>query len=143
MWFAQTAEPTLYTVQTTTVTTDTSGGVWAAMAALWIFWLIVVVLSIVAYWKIFTKAGEAGWKSLIPFYSSYILFKIAGRNGWGFLLLFVPIVNVVVMLMVSIDLAKHFGKDTLFGVVGLFLFSIIGYLILGFGEAKYVGPKHA
>lgn len=108
-----------------------------------IFVLLLSVVSIFAMWILFTKADEAGWKSIIPFYNTYTLFRIAGRNGWGFLLLLIPLVNIVVLLMVSIDLAKHFGKDAFFGVIGLFFFSFIGYLILAFGDAKYVGPKHA
>lgn len=142
MWFAQTADPTLYTT-TMTTNSDVSGGFWAAMAAFWFFYLILIVIMIVAWWKIFTKAGEEGWKSLIPFYNSYILFQIAGRNGWGFLLMFIPVVNFVVAIVLSIDLAKHFGKSEAFGIVGLFLFSLVGYLMLAFGDAKYVGPKHA
>lgn len=112
-------------------------GIWALL------WLAVVVLSIAAAWSLFEKAGEKGWKAIIPFYNTYTLFRIAGRNGWGFLLMFIPLVNVVVGVILAIDLAKHFGKSTAFGVIGLFLFSIVGVLILGFGDAKYVGTKHA
>lgn len=108
-----------------------------------LFYLALIVLSIVGIWKMFEKAGEKGWKSLIPIYNTYILFKLAGRNGWGFLLLLIPIVNIVIWVMVAIDLAKHFGKSTAFGVLGLILFPYVGYAMLGFGEAKYVGPKHA
>ncbi len=106
-------------------------------------YLAILVAAIVAMWKMFEKAGEAGWISLIPFYNTYTLFRIAGRNGLGFLLLFIPIVNIVVYVMLAIDLAKHFGKSAAFGVIGLFFFSLIGMFILGFGDAKYVGPKHA
>lgn len=42
------------------------------------FWILMVV----AMWKIFSKAGEAGWKSLIPIYNVYIYFKIAGMKNW-------------------------------------------------------------
>lgn len=128
---------------TTIVVTESDGGLLALLGTMWLIWVAVVVLQIIAMWRIFEKAQEAGWKSLIPFYNTYLLFRIAGRNGWGFLLLLVPIVQIVVAVMVSIDLAKHFGKSTAFGVIGLFLFSFIGYLMLGFGDAKYLGPKHA
>ncbi|MDO4537422.1 MAG: DUF5684 domain-containing protein [Coriobacteriales bacterium] len=37
---------------------------------------IMLILIVVAHWKMFTKAGEKGWKSLIPFYSDYILYKL-------------------------------------------------------------------
>lgn len=136
MWFAQ--EPINYTV--TTTSTNVSGGFWAALAALWIFYLVIIVVAIVAMWKIFTKAGEAGWKSIIPIYNMYILLKIVGRPGWWLLLFLIPFVNLVVSIIVSIDLAKSFGKSELFGIVGLWLFSLIGYLMLGFGSAEYKGP---
>ena len=139
MWFAQTAEPVLYSSPDVTTSTTT----FVFFSGFWLFvWLAVAVLLIVAYWKIFVKAGEAGWKSLIPFYNTYLLFRIAGRNGWWFLALLIPFVNIIVMLILSIDLAKHFGKSTAFGVVGLWIFSVIGYLILGFDKSTYVGPKH-
>lgn len=140
MLFAQTADPTLYTVQTTTVTTSNSGSMlWSVALVSLVIWLVMII----AYWKVFTKAGEAGWKCLIPFYNVYTLCRIAGRNGWWFLGLLVPFVNIIVALIISIDLAKHFGKSTVFGVVGLWIFSVIGYLMLGYGDAEYVGPKHA
>lgn len=42
--------------------------------------------------------------------------------------------------MVAIDLAKSFGRSTVFGVVALWLFSFVGYPILGFGKDQYIGP---
>ncbi len=137
MWFAQ--DPT-FTV-TTVETTNADAGAMAAFAGVYMFfWLAVLVIAIIAMWKIFTKAGEAGWKSIIPIYNLYILLKIVGRPGWWILLFLVPFVNIVVSLVVSIDLAKSFGKSDLFGVIGLWLFSLIGHLMLGFGSATYVGP---
>ena len=105
------------------------------------FWLVVALIAIIAYWKIFTKAGEAGWKSIIPFYNIYTLLKIIGRPGWWLLLFFVPFVNFVISLVVAIDLAKSFGKSDAFGVIALWLFSLVGFLMLGFGSAEYKGPS--
>ena len=44
------------------------------------------VLKIVANWKIFEKAGQPGWASIVPFYSNYIEFNIYWGNGWLFLI---------------------------------------------------------
>ena len=41
-----------------------------------VWWL----LHVVAAWRIFTKAGEAGWKSIIPIYSTYITYKISWKK---------------------------------------------------------------
>lgn len=140
MVFAQTTDTLVYSSPDVTTSSTTL----FIFSGFWLFvWLAVAVILIIAQWRIFVKAGEAGWKCLIPLYNMYTLFRIAGRNGWWFLGLLVPFVNIVVSIILAIDLAKHFGKSTVFGVVGLWLFSVIGYLILGFDDSKYVGQKHA
>lgn len=102
--------------------------------------LVICVLTIIAMWKIFTKAGKPGWASIVPFYSQYCLFDIAWGNGWLFLLCFIPCVNLVVMIMLYIKLANAFGKGTGFGI-GLILLNTIFVLILGLGDAEYIGPQ--
>jgi hypothetical protein len=104
-----------------------------------LFFIVVVVLYIAAYWRVYTKAGEPGWGSLIPIYNLYLLCKIAGRPGWWLFLYFIPLVNIAISLVVSMDLAKAFSKSSGFGV-GLWLLSFIFYPILGFGSAQYTKP---
>lgn len=105
-----------------------------------IFILVIVVLSIIAMWKIFTKAGKPGWACLIPFYSQYCLFDIVWGSGWLFLLTFVPCVNFVIAIMLNLKLAKAFGKGTGFGL-GLVFLNTIFILILGLGKDEYIGPQ--
>ena len=50
------------------------------------FVAIVYIITIVGWWKVFKKAGVAGWKSLIPIYNQYLAYKISGLNGWLILL---------------------------------------------------------
>ncbi|MGN0365433.1 MAG: DUF5684 domain-containing protein [Suilimivivens sp.] len=102
--------------------------------------LVISVLTIIAMWKIFKKAGKPGWASIIPFYNTYCLFDLAWGNGWLFLLSLIPCVNIVVMIMLYFKLAKAFGKGTAFGF-GLLFLNTIFVLILGFGSAEYVGPQ--
>ena len=102
--------------------------------------LIVYVLLIIAQWKMFTKAGEKGWKSLIPFYNFFVYCKIIDGNGWKFLLLIIPIVDIVYMIILNVRTAKAFGKGTGFAIGLIFLLNIFT-LILGFGSAQYIGPR--
>ncbi|MDE7331133.1 MAG: hypothetical protein K2O16_02680 [Lachnospiraceae bacterium] len=102
--------------------------------------IVIAVLTLVAMWKIYVKAGRPGWACLIPFYSQYCLFDIAWGSGWLFLLTFVPCVNFVVMIMLYIKLAKAFGKGTGFGI-GLIFLNTIFVLILGLSDAEYIGPQ--
>jgi len=108
-----------------------------------LFILLVAIVITAAFWKVFEKAGQPGWAAIIPIYNTYIMLKIVGRPGWWLLLLLIPLVNFVIALIVAIDMAKSFGQSATFGVVMLFLLSVIGYLILGFGSARYVGPAAA
>lgn len=102
--------------------------------------LFIAVVYIVAQWKIYEKAGQKGWAALIPFYNIYILLKIVGKPGWWLILIiFVPFVNIILAIWMTNLLSKSFGKDILF-TIGLLFFGIIFYPILGFGDAKYIGP---
>lgn len=125
---------------------------------------ILYVLTVIASWKIFTKAGLEGWKSLIPIYNAYLLYEIAGVNFWiyglliPFLSVFVQgiagsinqeviksliiIASSVVLIVAewkfSKGLAASFGMRTGFAV-GLLLSPYIFELILGFGSDKFQG----
>ncbi len=103
--------------------------------------LAMLVVVIVGMWKVFAKAGQPGWAILIPFYNLYVLLQIAGRPGWWLLLYFIPLVNIAIAVIVAMDIAKAFGQSAVFGIILLFLLSGIGYLILGFGSARYIGPQ--
>ena len=107
----------------------------------WIIYIAVIVLAIVALWRVFAKAGRPGWAAIVPIYNIYTLVKVAGKEGWWTILFFIPIANIVASIVVALGVAKNFGKSSAFGIVALWLFSLIGYLILGFGKAQYVGPK--
>ena len=101
--------------------------------------LLIALLLIVAIWKVFTKAGQPGWASIIPIYNLYIWCKVVGRPGWWIILLLIPLVNIIVAIILNIDTAKSFGKGAGFGI-GLALLGVIFWPILGFGSAQYQGP---
>ena len=117
---------------------DRSSSIVAIVLSL--FFLAYCVLLIVAYWKAFTKAGKAGWKSLIPFYSSYCMFDIAVGNGILFLLILIPCVGWFVPLWMYFKFAKAYGYGTGIAVLNA-LIPGIGMLIIGFSDAEYIGPE--
>lgn len=101
--------------------------------------LFILLLIIVAQWRIYEKAGQPGWASVIPIYNIYILTKICGKPGIWTLYMFIPLVNIVIAIWLVNMLSKSFGKDEGF-TAGLIFLGIIFYPILGFGPAKYQGP---
>jgi hypothetical protein len=105
----------------------------------WVCYFAVIILLIAAMWKVFSKAGQPGWAAIIPIYNFYVMCKIAGRPGWWVILMFIPLVNFIILIILMIDIAKSFGKGVGFGL-GLVFLGIIFWPILGFGSAQYRGP---
>ncbi len=117
--------------------TSSSAGGSAAALVLLVLFLAFLLVFVVADWRIFSKAGEAGWKSLVPLYSTDVLFRIAGFNPWTFLLMFIPVANVVLAVLLALGLGERFQKGPVWSVILLWLFSPIGHLILAFGPATF------
>ena len=122
----------------TTSTSIDPAVVVAAMIPLLIIGVVLGVLWIFGCWKIFSKAGEAGWASIIPFYNQYILSKITFGNGWLFLLLLIPVVNAIFMIVLMYKLAKVFGHGIGY-TLGLIFLPFIFLLIIAFGKSEYQG----
>ncbi|MDR3705414.1 MAG: DUF5684 domain-containing protein [Paludibacteraceae bacterium] len=104
-----------------------------------IFGLAIGVFLLIAEWKVYTKAGKPGWAVIVPIYNILMLLEIIGKPWWWLLLMLIPGVNIVFLIWAMNLLSKSFGKDEGF-TVGLLFLSIIFLPILGFGDAKYVGP---
>ena len=101
-----------------------------------VVYLAVILLIVASMWKIFVKAGKPGWAAIVPIYNLIVLLEISGKPVWWFLLMLIPFVNIVILAMVCIALAKNFGKGAGFGL-GLLFLSPIFYPILAFGDARY------
>lgn len=121
-------------------------------STIWLLVLAFFVINIVANWKIFTKANQPGWASIVPFYKSYIAFKIYWGNGWLFLvplvlglLGFIPLLGTLLVIAgVVINVITQYKKAVAFGqgigfTIGLVLVSPIFNMILGLGNYQYLG----
>ncbi|UCG26461.1 MAG: signal peptidase I [Chloroflexota bacterium] len=101
--------------------------------------MLLVIAVIAGMWQIFEKAGEAGWKAIIPFYNIWVLLEIVGRPGWWLILYFIPVVGFVIWVIMMIDLAKSFDHGIGFAI-GLMILPVIFVPLLGFSEMQYYGP---
>jgi hypothetical protein len=101
--------------------------------------LAIAVLLIVAWWKIFAKAGKPGWAAVVPFYNYFVGFEVAGMSGWWVLsFLFFPLL-IVMGIIALVKIAQNFGKGVGF-ILGLIFLNPIFVCILAFGDATYKGP---
>lgn len=105
--------------------------------------ILIVLVFIIAGWRLFSKAGKPGWAIIIPFYNLYIYTQIIQRPGWWILLYFsiaIPAVGALALVFLSIvdqlRLAKVFGRSAGFGA-GLILLGWIFFPILAFSGSQY------
>ena len=134
-----------YTVPDSTIATIGGTILGAFLGVIIVVSLVIAIIQLAGMWKVFTKAGEKGWKCIIPIYNLVILFRISGLSPWiifGYLAGIIPFIGWIVCLGITIyqcnSLAKAFGKDVGY-TIGLLFLPTIFYLILGFGKAQYVG----
>lgn len=125
----------------------------------------VTILTAVAIWKVNIKAGQPGWAVLVPVYGTIALLRIGGRSTVWISLLALPLIctiaeltsdtmqytdpigfmmlpvvsfgaSLTLSIVVGTGLARAFGRSTAFGVWGLGVLPVIGYLVLGFGRSQ-------
>lgn len=131
---------------------ETTGlGMLMAMGAVFFIFSIALYLFIgFCLGKVFEKAGKPLWAGFIPIYNVIVLIQIVGRPIWWialYLAALIPFVGglvcIAITIILCIDLAKSFGKDTLWGVLTA-LFSIIMIPIMAFSnDIRYIGPSVA
>jgi len=103
--------------------------------------LIGGIVTIITWWVLFEKAGEAGWQAIIPIWNLIVMVRIVYGSGAKLLFVFVPILNIIFAVLYSFRLADAYGKSWLFGLGLLFPpTSAILMLVLAFGKSEYFGP---
>ena len=122
--------------------------------------LAFIALAIIAYWRIFVKAGEAGWKALIPFYGTYIEYKLFWNNRMFVLWLIMALIAAsfrfvsgpgamaaqlayfgvsVMHILISVKMSCSFGHGVGYAL-GLIFLTHIFLIILAFDESVYISP---
>ncbi len=113
--------------------------------------LVLVIITFIAKWRIYNKAGKPGWGLLLPVYKDVLLLEIADLSPALLLIyftLFIPVfgpfifivAHIVIKIVTAIKLSKVFGQPSPFAI-GLILLPTIFNSILGFGEDEYKKDK--
>ena len=107
-------------------------------AGLVVFYLLMCALILASYWRIFTKAGKPGWAAIVPIYNLVVYLRMVNRPVWWIVLLFIPVVNVIIAIILVNDLAASFGKGVGW-TLGLMFLGIVFFPLLAFGSDPFVG----
>lgn len=103
-------------------------------AVYWTFFIVTTIAIQVGLWGVFVKAGQPGWKSLIPLYNYWVTIRLVEKPKWWLVLVFVPVVNLVMPLVIVIEFCKYFGRPGLgWQTVGM-LFPYVFLPYIGFSK---------
>ena len=136
-----------------------------------LFSIATSVLTIISMWMLFQKAGEGGWKAIIPFYNYYTQLKLTWKTSifWimlvcilggpvlgliliateaealvvlGVIAMLAGLITAIVLVIKSnVKLGKAYGKSSGF-CVGLVFLSVIFQCIMAFDKnTTYIGPQ--
>ena len=129
-----------------------------------VFAVVTALIRMICRWRIFSKAGEKGWKSIIPFYNTYTEFAVTWSGLQGILMMLAMMIGNYILfasepetlvhtigsllgiyssalsLIQVHKLSRSFGHKFGF-TLGLIFLNPIFMLILAFGKnSQYVGP---
>lgn len=62
---------------------------------------------------------ENAWMAWVPLLNVYLMCIIAGKPAWWVILVFVPIANIIVMVLVWMGIAEARGKPSWWGLLML------------------------
>lgn len=124
-----------------------------------LFSLAAAILVIIGTWKILEKAGEQGWKALIPFYNKYTMYKTFWKKKW-FWVQFIPaavLVPIITILFVAsivgfISATNSYSSDApimaiisiaiaIFLTIAISIYSYVFSIILNVKIAKAFGKS--
>ena len=103
---------------------------------------LTMTIMFATFWSIFDKAGQPGWAAVVPPYSFVVFIKVCGKPVWWILLFMIPCIGPVFQILLTLELAKRFGKGGGF-IAGLILLPYLFFPILAFGKSEYTVPEVA
>ncbi len=107
-------------------------GMWALLIIVGLYAYLAITMSKMAHK---TGQSESAWWAWVPVLNTFLLFKMAGKPMWWFLLCMIPVVNIVVFAMLWMEVAKGCGQPPVWGVMVLIPFiNLIALGIMAFSD---------
>lgn len=119
-------------------------GFMAAVSIIFVTSMAFLVFQLWLTYRLFQKAGQAGWKALIPIYNMVVLVRLGGFSGWWVAANLVPflgqIVFSVILILVVYNITLNFNKP-LWYIIIFFLFQIVWYMLIVFDKTAIWDPE--
>lgn len=99
--------------------------------AYFIFWIIIYVYFAICLMMIANKTSTANsWFAWIPILNVFLMLMIAKKPLWWFILLLIPLVNIVIGIIVWMAVAEARGKPSWVGI--LMIVPFVNLIIPGY-----------
>lgn len=131
------------------VPTVAAGGVMAVIFGVFLIWLLFVVAvyiyMAICLMKIAKKTDTLnGWFAWIPILNLVLMIQVAKKPMWWIIMFFIPIANIVFMIMLWMAVAEAVKKPNWWGILMIIpVFNLIvpGYLAFSKMEEKSVSAE--
>lgn len=110
------------------------------------FWFVALAFYFYFAFMLYKMAvksghGDIAWWAYIPVANTFLLIKMAGKPNWWFLLLLIPVVNMICFFILWIKTAQNCGASGFWGVMMMFpLINFIAAFIIAFSTQPYSYP---
>ena len=98
-----------------------------------IFFLAIQLIHGLGTWKLYVKAGRKAWEAFVPFITVSSFMKILNRPTWWVALLFLPVISLIMLIVIWVETARSFGKntttDTVLSILTLGFYSLLFKLL--------------
>lgn len=101
-----------------------------------VFTVLYLLGTFWGLWRIFEKAGDKGWKSIIPFYNMYAWLKVLRRPLWWLIFIFMPFFGIFMFFLMVWKTIRHFGKTSYLVLIPATCFPCIYFLYLGYSSKE-------
>ena len=113
-------------------------------STLLIIFLVYFVLIHIGFYKFFEKAGEPGWKALVPVYSVWVALRIIKKPLWWLFVYYIPFLGIIVGIGIIVEFLKCFGYLRFYQhLLGIVLGAVYLPYIAFKPETKFIGPEAA
>lgn len=107
------------------------------------YYLLIQILSSIALFPYFKSAGIESWKAFVPFLKTWIVLDKTERSKWQMILVYVPVVNHVMAIIMAYEFMHCFNKrkwsDILLTIPTLGLY--MAYIGFSDKKLKWVGKN--
>jgi len=96
-----------------------------------IVWLAIYVYYALAFMTIASRTGtENAWMAWVPILNLWLMVQIGEKEAWWIILFFIPVLNLVAAIVVTMAIAERVDKPSWWGI--LIIVPVVNLIVPGY-----------